>query len=66
MREQRWSMVRKQIQYSFIYEYLERWIRNAYPDYFQDNRSISAKSDNDNDNENENDPNWAHYRNSNW
>jgi len=27
MREQRWNMVKKQIQYTFIYEYLERWIR---------------------------------------
>jgi protein tyrosine phosphatase len=27
MREQRWNMVKKQVQYSFIYEYLERWVR---------------------------------------
>ncbi len=27
MREQRWNMVKKQIQYIFIYDYLERWIR---------------------------------------
>ena len=27
MREQRWNMVKKQVQYVFIYDYLERWIR---------------------------------------
>eukprot|EP00347_Sterkiella_histriomuscorum_P012601 403367944 len=27
MREQRWNMVKRQVQYIFIYEYLERWIR---------------------------------------
>lgn len=26
IREQRWSMVKKQVQYAFIYEYIERWV----------------------------------------
>ena len=32
MREQRWNMVKKQIQYSFIYDYFERWVRKNYFD----------------------------------
>lgn len=26
MREQRWSMVKKQVQYAFVYDYIERWV----------------------------------------
>jgi hypothetical protein len=33
MREQRWNMVKKQVQYNFIYDYLERWIRKNYIDF---------------------------------
>lgn len=27
MREQRWNMVKKNVQYSFVYLYMERWVR---------------------------------------
>jgi len=32
IREQRWNMVKKPVQYSFIYDYLERWVRKTYFD----------------------------------
>jgi len=33
MREQRWNMVKKHVQYSFIYEYLEHWLVKNNFDY---------------------------------
>ena len=33
MREQRWSMVKKQVQYGFIYDYLERWVQKHLIDF---------------------------------
>ena len=38
MREQRWNMVKKQVQYSFIYDYLERWVRKNYFDILMFNK----------------------------
>lgn len=38
MREQRWNMVKKQVQYSFIYDYLERWVRKNYFDMLLSNK----------------------------
>lgn len=37
MREQRWNMVKKLVQYSFIYEYVERWVRKNRFDIDLDN-----------------------------
>ena len=34
MREQRWNMVKKLVQYGFIYEYVERWVRKNQFDMF--------------------------------
>jgi hypothetical protein len=53
MREQRWNMVKRQVQYSFIYDYLERWVRKHYfdlvllnkDDFAESNASSSAKGD---------------------
>ena len=48
MREQRWNMVKKQVQYTFIYEYIDRWIRKNYIDIIlfnkDDSGEISSKS----------------------
>jgi hypothetical protein len=50
MREQRWNMVKKQVQYSFIYDYVERWVRKNYFDLMMDSKenfedvSISVQS----------------------
>ncbi|CDW89851.1 protein tyrosine phosphatase [Stylonychia lemnae] len=51
MREQRWNMVKKQVQYNFIYEYLERWIRKNLIDLILFNKDDfgdnSSKSNQD-------------------
>lgn len=33
MREQRWSMVKKQVQYAFVYDYVERWVQKHRIDF---------------------------------
>lgn len=38
MREQRWNMVKKQVQYSFIYDYIERWVKKHHFDLFLMNK----------------------------
>ncbi len=36
IREQRWNMVKKQVQYNFIYDYFERWAYKSSFDRFLD------------------------------
>lgn len=33
LREQRWSMVKKQVQYAFVYDYVERWVQKHMIDF---------------------------------
>lgn len=47
MREQRWNMVKKQVQYIFIYEYIDRWIRKNYIDLILFNKDDSGEVGND-------------------
>ncbi|TNV71793.1 hypothetical protein FGO68_gene14188 [Halteria grandinella] len=35
MKEQRWSMVKKQVQYAFVYDYVERWVQKHRIDFEQ-------------------------------
>lgn len=46
MREQRWNMVKKQVQYCFIYDYIERWVRKNYIDLFLFNKDDFADINN--------------------
>jgi len=45
IREQRWNMVKRLCQYSFIYAYLERWIRKTYFERVLFDKDIEPEED---------------------
>ena len=48
MREQRWSMVKKQCQYNLIYGYLQKWVKGNFDEMLKsDDESVSMDDDED-------------------